>query len=270
MPSLFDGTDLPICAALVLGHRKQLNNRSQRIASLSDEAAAGLVGDIYRCLETNLPNPIVARSPQLWRCRRATSIADGNVSPEKILEKSVAMLAVRDLMPGWFNQCAVASGLADSHKDNHRAVDLVHVSGETARLVELKWAGYTPADAAFQVLEYGIAYALARCHKTEFGLDDRCLMRVRDVRLEVLGPQALFEWEDWRPLYATLDRALAGFARRHSNGEWAMSLAARAFPGDFDPVPFTNGKAAKACCNARQLTAEGRRIRNAFRRAATT
>ena len=269
MPSLFDGTDLSICAALALGHRKQLNNRSQHIAPPSDEAAAGLVGNLYRCLETNLPNPIVARSPQLWRCRRATRIDDGNVSPEKILEKSVAMLAVHGHMSGWFNQCAVASGLADSHKDRLRAVDLVHVSGETARLVELKWAGYTPAEAAFQVLEYGIAYALARRHKTELGLDDRPLMRVRDVQLEVLGPQAFFEGEDWRPLYATLDRALAGFARRHSNGEWTMSLSASAFPGDFNPVPFTNGKAAKTCCNARRLTAKGRTIRNAFRRAAT-
>lgn len=268
LPSLFDGTDLPICAALGIARREQLNNRSLRLVALSDETAAGLVGDLYRCLQGNLPNPVVARSQQLWRCRRATRIADRNASPEKILEKSAAMLAARHHMPGWFNQCPVATGLADSHKDKHRAVDLVHVTGETARLVELKWAAHTPAHAAFQVLEYGLAYALARRHKTEFGLEDRLLMRVRDVRLEVLALQAFFEGEDWRPLFATLDRALAGFARRHSNGEWTMSLAARAFPGDFDSVPFENGETARTSCNAPRLTAEGLRVREALCRTA--
>lgn len=268
LPSLFDGTDLPICAALELSHRKQLNNRSQRIPPLSDKAAAGLLNDLYRCLETNLPSRIATRSEKLWRCRRATWIRDSNANPETMLEKAVAMLAVHGHMSGWFNQCPVATGLADSHKDNRRAVDLVHISGDTARLVELKWAGYTPAHAAFQALEYGIAYALARRHRSEFGLDDRRLMRVRDVRLEVLGPRAFFKGEDWCHLYATLHRALAGFARRHSNDEWTMSLAAHAFPGDFDLVPFTKGKAVKTCCNALRLTAEGLRVREAFCRIA--
>ena len=169
MPSLFDGTDLPICTALGLGRRKQLNNRSRRIAPLSDEAAAGLVGALYQCLEANLPGRIATRSEMLWRCRHATWIRDSNAKRETMLEKAVAMLAVQGHMSGWFNQCAVATGLADPHRDRRRAVDLVSISGDTARLVELKWAGYTPADAAFQILEYGIAYALARRHKTEFG-----------------------------------------------------------------------------------------------------
>ena len=68
------------------------------------------------------------RSEQLWQCRRATDIADHNRSQEIILEKAVANLAEQGHMPGWFNQCPVASGIADPHEDKRRAVDLVHLS----------------------------------------------------------------------------------------------------------------------------------------------
>ena len=265
-PSLFDGTDQPICAALGIRNRNRLNNRSLRIGALSDEAAARLVSGIYERLENNLPDRIVSRSDELWRCRHATMIADRNADEETIFEKAVAMLAVQGHMPGWFNRCPVAVGLADSRKDNRRAVDLVHLSGETARLNELKWTSGTPAHALFQVLEYGLAYVLARRHKTEFGLEDRSLIRVRHVRLEVLGPPTFFALNGWPLLYSTLGTAIAGFTEELCGDAWSLSLAARAFPGDFNIDPFPDGRSVRKKCSTDRPTSEGRAVRKAFSR----
>ena len=139
-------------------------------------------------MPANVPARIEGGSEQLWRCRRATEIADHNRSRETILEKAVANLAEQGHMPGWFNQCPVASGIADPHVNNRRAVDLVHLSGGSARLIELKWTSNTPVHALFQILEYGLTYVLTRLRKGELRLDDRQLMQVRHIGLEVVRP----------------------------------------------------------------------------------
>ncbi len=264
MASLFAGTDSLICSALGIQRRGQLDDRALHIEALPEEGAIRLVNELYERMASNVPARMVGRSEQLWLCRRAADIADRNRSQETILEKAVANLAEHGHMPGWFNQCPVASGIADSHDDSRRAVDLVHLSGDTARLIELKWASNTPVHALFQVLEYGLAYVLARLRKSELRLDDRQLMQVRHMRLEVVGPAAFFGPGSWPHLFATLDRALARFAEDRSGGAWTMSLEARAFPEGFHEVPLADGAAVNARCRTATLTAEGRMVRDAF------
>ena len=268
MPSLFAGTDRLICSALGIQRREQLNDRALPIEPLSEETAARLLSRLYERMAGNVPARIEGRSDQLWQCRRATGIADRNRSQETLLEKAVANLAEQGHMPGWFNQCPVASGIADPHNDNRRAVDLVHLSGDTARLIELKWASNTPVHALFQVLEYGLAYLLARLRKSEFGLDDRQLMHVRHIGLEVVGPRAFFGAGSWLHLFAMLDQTLAGFAQDRSGGAWTMSLEARAFPEEFHDVPLRDGRAVNTRCRTGTLTPEGRMVRDALSRLA--
>ena len=268
MPSLFAGTDKPICSALGIWHRRQLTNRSVHIDALSDETAARLVRALYERMKSNVPPRIASRSKGIWRCRRATEVGARNLSQEKILEKAVAILAAHGHMPGWFNQCPVAAGIADSRMDNKRAIDLVHLSGDAARLIELKWASDTPVHALFQILEYGLVYALARAQRSEFGLEERRLMHVRHVGLEIVGPSTFFAVAGWPQLLAAFDKAIAGFAMKHSGGAWSMSLAARMLPEDFDLNPFPDGMAVKTKCQTDGLSAEGGMIVDAFSRLA--
>lgn len=268
MPSLFAGTDSQICLALGIPRRKQLNSRALRIEPLSDARAVSLVNGLYEQMAGNVPPRIEGRSGMLWQCRHAMDIDDRNPSQETILEKAVAVLAKNGHMPGWFNQCPVASGIADSYSDRRRDVDLVHLSGDTSRLIELKWASNTPAYALFQLLEYGLAYTFARLHKAELGLEDRELMHVQQIALEVVGPRVFFGAGDWPQLFAAVGKALAGFTKERSGGAWSMSLEARAFPEEFVSVPFPNGGAVNAECRTDRLTAEGRMVRDAFCRLA--
>ena len=267
MPSLFADTDKVICSALGIHRREQLMKRAL-VEPLSDETAAYLVNGLYERMAGNVPPRIVGHSDMLWRCRRATHIADHNQSQETILEKAVARLAKDAYMPGWFNQCPVASGIADSDSDRRRAVDLVHLSADTTRLIELKWASDTPVHALFQILEYGLAYVIARLRTSELGLDARPLMHVGHIDLEVVGPCAFFRVNHEPELFAKLGKALTVFANERSGGAWSMSLAARAFPEAFDRVPFPDGKTLKAECRAGGLTAQGRMVRDAFYRLA--
>ncbi len=265
MPSLFAGTDRLICRELGINDRRQLDDRTLRFEPPSEQSASCLVNRLYNQMTSNASGRIAARSEQLWQCRRATHIDDRNSSQETLLEKAVAQLADQGHMPQWFNQCPAASGISDSNSDRRRAVDLVHLSGEAARLIELKWASNTPVHALFQLLEYGLAYAFARLHMTELGLDDRPLMHARHLGLEVVAPRTFFTPGDWPDLFARFDKALAGFVRTRSGNGWSMTLRALSFPKDFNRVPFAVGRDVNANCRTCTLTDEGRIIRDAFR-----
>ena len=268
MPSLFAGTEDPICSVLEIQSREQLNNRTLCIAPLPDDKALYLVRNLYEKIAGNVPRRIKGRSAKLWQCRHATHIADHNRSDERILEKAVALLAEGGHMPGWFNQCPVASGITDSSGDSNRDVDLVHLSDDTARLIELKWSNYTPVYALFQLLEYGLAFVLARLHKRQLGLGNRRLMHVRKIALQVVGPRAFFRASGWPQLFTSLGRAVESFAEERSGGAWSMSLQAYTFPEEFTSVPFLDGKSVKSGCRTGSLTNEGRMIRDAFLRLA--
>ena len=157
MPSLFAGTDRLICDALDIAERDHLRRKTQDLQPLSDEAAFRLVQRLYCQIAGNYPGRVRSPSKELWRWTRATDLGDGNRTPEKMLEKAVAMLAGQAHMPDWANQCPVATGIADPSADGNRRVDLAHLASGTLRLVELKWESHTPAFALFEVLEYGLA-----------------------------------------------------------------------------------------------------------------
>lgn len=265
--SLFSGTDDLICSALHIKRRQHLRRKTQKLASLSEDGAFTLVERLYGRMADNFPGYARHPSDQLWRCSRETHIGERNRSHEKMLEKAVAMLAENGHMPDWFNQCPVATGLTDPSADNKRCVDLVHLSPDTLRLIELKWiGGDTIPFAVFEVVEYGLAYLLARMHKRELGLKAQPFMQdsLSRVRLEIVAPSVFFDGAGHRQLINGLDRALARFAEGKTNGEWSISIGVAAFPDHFYTVPFASGEEVKKSCASRFLTREGRMIRDAF------
>ena len=266
MAGLFDGTDDVICRSLGISNRKDLSRKTTSIKPISDEESSGLVNGLYDRITCNYPGRIVSRSKKLWRCRRETDIGDCNQNSETVLEKAVATLAENGHMPAWFNQCPVASGIADPSSDRNRAVDLVHLSDGDARLIELKWGSDAPCYALFEVLEYGLAYIFSRVRKKEFGLEEQRLMHVRHVALEVVAPLSFFAGHDLRDFFARMSKSLKEFAVSQTGGALSMSLYALAFPKEFNHVPFKDGKSVKKKCRTDELTAEGRKVRDAFDR----
>ena len=225
------------------------------------------IGEICRRMEANFPNP-VSTSKRLWELRRATHISAHNTSDETMLEKSVAMLAARGHMHGWFNQCPTASGIGDSLMDRRRNVDLVHWSGPSrhARLVELKWRSNNPSEAVRQVVGYGAAYVFCRVHRDRLPLRDRPVMDARHVSLFVMAPAHYCSAADLPDCVARAREGLTRFDIRSRVDGLSMTLDVLAFPDWFD-LPFTKGADVLANCDRAELTEPGRRIRDAFRTA---
>lgn len=256
------------------------------------------VEEMYARIENNCNARPRTSSKELWSLRRRANIDPGNTDKEILLERSVALLANAGHMPGWYNQCPVASGIAGSHSDRRSAVDLVHWSSATriARLVELKWHGNGPFAAIHQILNYGVAFLLCRVHKRDLPLQDRCLMDAQHIALEVVAPFGFFEGDHrvsrTEDLMAWLDqfragivenpvalegdqmeieeyisetsRALNELAFSKTEGALTMSLNAFAFPQNFDRLPFNNGEDVQGSCSTRDLTAEAQIVRDAF------
>ena len=77
---------------------------------------------------------------------------------ETILEKFVVMLAKNRHMPGYFNQCLVATEIFGVHALKNSTIDLVYwsASDRRARLMELKWKNDESSAALQQILRYGM------------------------------------------------------------------------------------------------------------------
>ena len=265
--SLFSGTNRLICDALHIESRQNLRRKTQKLALLSEDEAFSLVQQLYRTIDDNFPGYARHPSDQLWRSTQETHICERNHSSEKMLEKAVAMLSKRKHMPGWFNQCPVATGLTDPHADAKRSVDLIHLSTNTLRLIELKWnSGDTPALALFEILEYGLAYLLARQYKHKLNLLQRDFMQstLQRVHLEVVAPVKFFKGASYCNLFSALHRAIAKFTEGETKGEWSMSLGIAAFPDWFHEVPFESGGEVKQICASPSLTEKGRMVQHAF------
>ena len=267
MASLFKGVDEVLCRFLRIDKRNDLNHKT-RVLTISAHGSADLVKEVYETIASNYRGTVTSPSQKLWECRRATKITADNPSREKMLEKAVALLAQNGHMDEWFNQCPVASGIVDPTADRKRAVDLVHVSDDATSLIELKWGeSNTPAYALFEILEYGLTYLFARAHKRDFGLTGRSVMGVRHVTLEVVAPPAFFARNDQRDIFAQINTALADFVQSQTYGTWSMSLEASIFPDWFAGWfmrTFEKGHDVRTHCGSKKLTAEGRKIREAF------
>ena len=233
------------------------------------------ISEIYNRMKANCPDPD-SNSTKLWELRRSCTIDPCEKKRlEIMLEKAVAMLAVRGHMPGWFNQCPTASGITnssisrqDSSATNTRSsIDLVKFNEEKkeARLVELKWGSNDPPSAIRQILRYGAAYIFCRVHKGKLTFPAESLIEknVHYISLEVVAPHRYYLGFDERDHIAQINTSLDEFAASKING-LSMSLDVLAFPEDFDKVPFCNGEQVKEKCNNPQLTEEGRSILDAF------
>ena len=256
------------------------------------------VTEMYDKIEGNCAGRPRSSSKELWSLRRRTNIDPGNADLEILLERSVALLAQTGHMPGWYNQCPVASGIASSTSDRRSAVDLVHWSENTgiARFVELKWKSDGPYAAIHQVLQYGIAYILCRAYRKDLPLQNRCLMDAQHITLEVVAPFNYYDGDlrisrradlmDWLNQFGTEEAkepiefesnrmemgeylsetslALDELARSKTERALTMSLNVLAFPEDFSQVPFKNGQDVWDKCSTSKLTDEARTVRDAF------
>ena len=225
------------------------------------------MGEIYKSLKANCPCPS-STSKKLWKLRRKSEISDRNDGKEKILEKAVAMLAEREHMPGWFNQCPAASGILRPTADRNASVDLVHwdESNKHARLVELKWGGKNddPCYALREVLRYGAAYVFCRIHRGDLPLQGRPLMDACHVSLEVAAPARYYRRGGFADALDRMRNHLDAFDIGSRIDGLEMSLDALAFPKDFDQVPFADGAETEQECNTTSLTPKGKNVRDAF------
>lgn len=239
--SIFDGTDQIIHDALGLRTGQSLKQIStcHRLCSspLPDSFSPQIVPLLYEQIEKNLRS----RKPSdlNWKLRRKTEIADQNKSPEVVLERAIVTLAELGDLPGWYNQIPVASGLVDGRSDKRAALDLVRVDGDTAELIELKWASDTPLFALFEVLRYGLALLLSRQNAASFGYLGRPLIDATQLRLVVLAPAQYYANCNLAGFAEVVNSGLCNLTRQHSDFP-PMGLAFMSFPAGFE-LPFQRG-----------------------------
>lgn len=188
-------------------------------------------------------------SQENWRSEQKIFISDHNDSREKILERAIARLARDRYLQNsgqWYNHVPVASGLINKHADKGAALDLVHIDGDSAKLIELKWASDTPVFALFEVLRYGLALLLSRMKATEFHYTERALIKATTVKLVVLAPAPYYSdhnSEDLNEFSETISKGLQRLSQKHESFP-ELSAQFMQFPADFE-LPFTSGAEVK-------------------------
>ena len=221
--------------------------------------------EILDRMQANCPRPS-SNSGKLWQLRRATNVVGHNRSREKLLEQAVAMLAGNGHMPGWFNQCPVASGIGGSTRNKHSSVDLVHWHAADSRLslVELKWDSDTPSEAVRQILRYGAAYLFCRRHRERLPVGKQRAMSATHVALRVAAPSRYYAGDGLRDCLSRARESLRSIGGELGTRELSMSLDALAFPKWFDRLPFSDGAEVRDSCDRPELTETGREIVAAF------
>ena len=178
---IFHGTDEIISAFFDLRPKKTLKQKSTYLALESNgrNNFETLIADLYGQMEKNRTD----RSPsqENWRSESQTTLNSKNRSPEVLLERAIAILGERGILEGWFNQVPVASGLVNSSADKRAAIDLVRHRNDRAEFVELKWESDTPAFAAIEILQYGLAYLFSYVNREAFKYTRKPLMNVKEI-----------------------------------------------------------------------------------------
>lgn len=242
--SVFDGSEALIGNFLDLGKDEHLKQKStcRRLEGTGKSASdfETLISGLYGRIEVNRTS---SRTPsdENWRTKCQTTLANGNKSPEVLLERAIAILGNRGIMKGWCNQVPVASGLIDGRADKRAAIDLVHLEDNHAFFIELKWKSDTPAFAAFEILQYGLAYLFSYVHRKDFGYADNDLMKANRVSLRVMAPSDYYCkcTLDW--LGRGINEAIGTFASRKTKGTISMDFDFLAFPSEF-LLPFNAGR----------------------------
>ena len=223
------------------------------------------VVEILDRMQDNCPEPS-SNSSMLWRLRRAATVTGHNPSRETLLEKAVALLACNGHMPGWFNQCLVASGIGDSTGNKRRCIDLVHWDDADSRLslVELKWDSDTPSEAVRQILRYGAAYLFCRTHRERLPVGKRRAMSATHVALRVAAPGRYYADDGFRGCLSRARECSRLIGGEPGTRGLSMSLDALAFPEWFDRLPFSDGAEVRNSCDRPELTEKGRRVVDTF------
>ncbi len=244
--SIFDGTDQIIHDALGLQPGQSLKQIStcRKLCDAPPPAtfSPGIVPLLFERMVGNWHGRIP--SSKNWRHERRTAISDENRSPEVVLERAIVTLAELGDLPEWYNQIPVASGLADGRSDKRAALDLARITGDTAELIELKWASDTPLFALFEVVRYGLALLLGRQNARAFGYSGRPLIEAPVLKLVVLAPALYYHGCDVRGFADIATRGLSQLGRAHSDFP-DMSLEFLRFPIAFEP-PVRNGAEVNA------------------------
>ena len=160
------------------------------------------------------------------------------------MERAIVSLAELGDLPGWYNQIPVASGLVDGRSDKRAALDLARLDGDTAELIELKWASDTALFALFEVLRYGLALLLSRQNATSFGYVGRPLIDATELKLVVLAPAQYYAKCNLAGFAEVVNSGLCDLSRQHSDFP-PMDLAFMSFPQGFE-LPFQRGSQVNA------------------------
>jgi hypothetical protein len=219
MAAIFQNVDDLIDQHLGVNHigRTSPHYRSTTAAlSLASKPAhfrsENLLEAILKQMRTNLTEGqlICMRraSSENWRWEKKLYISERNRSPEKMCEKAIASTCGDD----WVNQMPTASGLIDDTSEKHCNIDLVfrNAPGEYT-FIELKYQDSTPLYAAFEIVKYGLLYALSRELAGHFGysLDLRPVLGARVVHLCVVAPRAYYDRFHLRWLQQDISHALS-------------------------------------------------------------
>lgn len=207
-------------------------------AAQNREQFRQLVLELYEAIETNWSGR--TPSKENWRIERQTDLSPNNRSPEVLLERAIAILGERGFLGDWYNQIPVASGLINDRADKRAAIDLLRFRENRAAFVELKWASDTPVFAAIEILLYGLAFVFSTVHRNQLGYQEKPLLGVNEVALEVLAPSEFYDGYNLTHLQQGLDRAARELSRQKTDGAVSMGFEFLAFPPEFQ-LPFADG-----------------------------
>jgi hypothetical protein len=252
---LFAGVDEKVRKALCLKEREQLWHRRTYLDVTCVRATEiiDLVRRLYGVVETH---PKLGRrepSRENWRWDLQVCVRDRNKSPEVVLERAVALLAKRGCLKAWCNQIPVASGLIDGSSDKRAAVDLARITHDRLDLYELKWNSDTPLYAAFEILQYGLAYLLCRVNQERFKYDDLDTMKVKALGLNVLAPRLYYKDRNLFWLQKGLDAGIRKLAQDLLGSDFQASFQFLALKRKPTEHFLKDGADAMASCGAELL-----------------
>jgi len=244
----FSGCSAEIGAALRLAEGENLNQKStcRRLdrAPPPGREMERLVARLYDQVHQNWINrvPFDRRpSPKNWRLVPQTELQEGNKSPEVLLERAIGKLSHQGLLKEWVNQVPVASGLISSNSSRRAAIDLVHWRGNTATFYELKWNSNTPLFAAFEILQYGLAFLCFHANQQELGPLESKLFSAQQIHLKVLAPASYYAGYQHTWLTQALCSGLKGLVAEKVAGPLEMDFEFLGLPPTFQ-LPFQTGK----------------------------
>ncbi len=237
---LFAGVDEVINACLGVTNYRTKTAAKTLVTRSSPIDGGELAEVLFEVLRRNWLGVLPARaSSQNFRWHVPKQVlADRNASLEVTLERAFIRACGAAGRVDWSNQVPTISGIAGSHSNKRRSIDLVHRAVDGSfEFVELKIGSNTPIHATIEVLVYGILWLLSRETRTELGYHSNSILDSASLQLSTLAP-AKFYTGVTPPEFATcINRGIAALGRRFSVN---MSFLMTAFPPDFR-WPLCNG-----------------------------